>query len=107
MPLNAGIIVRTNCRGAKAEEILKELEELKERYEMVLQRGSSRVCFSLLEESIPEYMQILQNVYTQNLEEIVTDDRNLYERISQYARTAFPENTAVRLYARIEAAPVV
>ena len=38
MPLNAGIIVRTNCRGAKAEEILKELEELKERYEMVLQR---------------------------------------------------------------------
>ena len=98
MPLNAGIIVRTNCRGAKAEEILKELEELKERYEMVLQKGSSRVCFSLLEESIPEYMQILQNVYTQNLEEIVTDDRNLYERISQYARTAFPENTAIRLY---------
>ena len=66
---------------------------------MVLQKGSSRVCFSLLEESIPEYMQILQNVYTQNLEEIVTDDRNLYERISQYAiETAFPENTAVRLY---------
>lgn len=98
MPLNAGIIVRTNCRGAKEEEILKELEELKERYEMVLQKGSSRVCFSLLEESMPEYMQILQNVYTQNLEEIVTDDRKLYEQISQYAKTAFSANTAVRLY---------
>ena len=41
------------------------------RYEAVLQKGKSRVCFSVLEKSMPEYVQILQNLYSQDLEEIV------------------------------------
>ena len=61
-------------------------------------KGTSRVCFSLLEESLPEYMQVLQNVYTEHLEEIVTDNKSLYEAVSSYAKTAFPENTQIRLY---------
>ena len=40
----------------------------------------------------------LQNVYTEHLEEIVTDNKSLYEAVSSYAKTAFPENTQIRLY---------
>ena len=69
-----------------------------QRYQQVLLKGTSRVCFSLLEESLPEYMQVLQNVYTEHLEEIVTDNKSLYEAVSSYAKTAFPENTQIRLY---------
>lgn len=98
MPENAGIIVRTNSRNAADEEILIELDLLVQRYQQVLLKGTSRVCFSLLEESLPEYMQVLQNVYTEHLEEIVTDNRSLYEAVSSYAKTAFPENTQIRLY---------
>ena len=61
-------------------------------------KGTSRYAFSLLEESLPEYMQVLQNVYTEHLEEIVTDNKSLYEAVSSYAKTAFPENTQIRLY---------
>ena len=84
IPENVGIIVRTNCRDAQEEEILHELEELMKRYEAVLQKGKSRVCFSVLEKSMPEYVQILQNLYSQDLEEIVTDKQELYECAVQY-----------------------
>ena len=86
MPENVGIIVRTNCRDAQEEEILHELEELMKRYEAVLQKGKSRVCFSVLEKSMPEYVQILQNLYSQDLEEIVTDKQKLYECAVQYLK---------------------
>lgn len=98
IPENVGIIVRTNCRDAQEEEILHELEELMKRYEAVLQKGKSRVCFSVLEKSMPEYVQILQNLYSQDLEEIVTDKQELYECAVQYLKGYKQQEEIVRYY---------
>lgn len=98
MPKDVGIIVRTNCRNAQKEEILHELEELLSRYEEVLKKGKSRVCFSILEKSMPEYIQILQNLYQQDLEEIVTDKQELYENIMQYLKVYNQEEKILRYY---------
>lgn len=98
IPGNVGIIVRTNCRDAQEEEILHELEELMKRYEAVLQKGKSRVCFSVLEKSMPEYVQILQNLYSQDLEEIVTDKQELYECAVQYLKGYKQQGKIVRYY---------
>ena len=98
IPGNVGIIVRTNCRDAQEEEILHELEELMKRYEAVLQKGKSRVCFSVLEKSMPEYVQILQNLYSQDLEEIVTDKQELYECAVQYLKGYKQQEKIVRYY---------
>ena len=98
IPENVGIIVRTNCRDAQEEEILHELEELMKRYEAVLQKGKSRVCFSVLEKSMPEYVQILQNLYSQDLEEIVTDKQELYECAVQYLKGYKQQEKIVRYY---------
>lgn len=98
IPENVGIIVRTNCRDAQEEEILHELEELMKRYEAVLQKGKSRVCFSVLEKSMPEYVQILQNLYSQDLEEIVTDKQELYECAIQYLKGYKQQEKIVRYY---------
>lgn len=98
IPENVGIIVRTNCRDAQEEEILHELEELMKRYEAVLQKGKSRVCFSVLEKSMPEYVQILQNLYSQDLEEIVTDKQELYECAVQYLKGYKQREKIVRYY---------
>lgn len=84
MPENAGIIVRTNARNAKKEEILEELKNLQTRYETLLKKGQTRVCFSLLEEHIPDYLQTLQNVYTQTLDEIVTDDPEVFQAVQNH-----------------------
>lgn len=98
IPENVGIIVRTNCRDAQEEEILHEMEELMKRYEAVLQKGKSRVCFSVLEKSMPEYVQILQNLYSQDLEEIVTDKQELYECAVQYLKGYKQQEKIVRYY---------
>ena len=98
IPGNVGIIVRTNCRDAQEEEILHELEELMKRDEAVLQKGKSRVCFSVLEKSMPEYVQILQNLYSQDLEEIVTDKQELYECAVQYLKGYKQQEKIVRYY---------
>lgn len=98
VPENVGLIVRTNCREAQEEEILRELEHLLERYKEVLHKGKSRVCFSVLEESMPEYMQILQNAYIENLEEVVTDNQEIYKHIVQYLESYGQSEKIVRYY---------
>ena len=98
MPENAGIIVRTNARNAKKEEILEELKNLQTRYETLLKKGHSRVCFSLLEEHMPDYLQTLQNVYTQTLDEIVTDDPEVFQAVQDYLNCYGEYEIPLRFY---------
>lgn len=98
MPENAGIIVRTNARNAKKEEILEELKNLQTRYETLLKKGHSRVCFSLLEEHMPDYLQTLQNVYTQTLDEIVTDDPEVFQAVQNYLNCYGEYEISLRFY---------
>lgn len=98
LPKQAGVIVRTNCQDADAAEILKELEQLQMQYEDVLKRASTRVCFSLLKENIPDYMQVLQNTYTQSLEEIITDDKAVFQQIKSYLQCYETQEVPVRFY---------
>lgn len=98
IPENAGIIVRTNARNAKKEEILEELKNLQTRYETLLKKGHSRVCFSLLEEHMPDYLQTLQNVYTQTLDEIVTDDPEVFQAVQNYLNCYGEYEIPLRFY---------
>lgn len=97
-PQGAGLIIRTNAAEATETEILKELEELKERFESSYKKAVSRVCFSLLEKSMPKYLEALQNAYIQDMEEIVTDDEEMYRQLTEYIEK-YPQNAIrIRLY---------
>lgn len=98
LPKQAGLIVRTNCRDADAADILRELKQLQQQYEDLLRKASTRVCFSLLEESMPDYMQVLQSTYTKNLEEIVTDDKIIFQQIQRYLQCYETKVVPVRFY---------
>ena len=76
-----GIIVRTNAREASPEELTEELFQLRKRYQELRQRTASRVCYTLLEKGMSEPFRILKGVYIRDLEEIVTDDREIYTQI--------------------------
>ena len=76
-----GIIVRTNARETSPEELTEELFQLRKRYQELRQRTASRVCYTLLEKGMSEPLRILQGVYIRDLEEIVTDDREIYTQI--------------------------
>ena len=94
-----GIIVRTNAADAEKEEILRELAYLKNQYRKVAVEGRKRTCFSLLYETEPFYISAVRDAYSRNLEEIVTDVPEVYERLSQYlSENSADEKEKLRFY---------
>lgn len=79
-----GIIVRTNAREADIQSILRELELLKERKSRLFATAGWRTCYSLLSSSEPSYVNSIRDTYAENLEAIVTDDRDCYDALRTY-----------------------
>lgn len=79
-----GMIVRTNAAEASKEEFLHELEYLKKIYRKVAVDGRCRTCFSLLYEAEPFYLEAVRDIYSRELEEIVTDLPEVYEKLKEY-----------------------
>ena len=94
-----GLIVRTNAADAPKEEFLHELEYLKKLYQKVAVTGRNRTCYSLLYEAEPFYLAAVRDIYSRDLEEIVTDIPEIYQRISEYLVDFMPqEQEKLRLY---------
>ena len=94
-----GIIVRTNAADAPKEEILKELELLKSKYEKVAVKGRNRTCFSRLYETEDFYLNAVRDAGSRNLEEIVTDIQEVYDHIASYLEECSPlEKEKLRFY---------
>lgn len=79
-----GIIVRTNAADASLEEIGAEVLELKDRLYALLEKGTTRTCYSLLDGAEPSYVLSLRDTYAKGLGAIVTDDKNCYEQMHRY-----------------------
>lgn len=86
-----GIIVRTNAADASKEEILKELERLKDRYHKAVVQGRNRTCFSLVLETEPFYVAAVRDAYGRDLDEIITDVPEIREMILGYLEEISPE----------------
>lgn len=86
-----GIIVRTNAADASKEEILKELEWLKGRYNKAVVQGRNRTCFSLVLETEPFYVAAVRDAYGRDLDEIITDVPEIREMILGYLEEISPE----------------
>src|SRR5699024_3708037 len=65
----------------------------------LLAAAPSRVCFSCLKSSPPEYITDLKNVYMEGMETIVVEGRELYEKVHSYFESELPARTdLVELY---------
>lgn len=94
-----GLIVRTNAAEASKEEFLHELEYLKKLYQKVAVNGRNRTCYSKLYEAEPFYLAAVRDIYSRDLEEIVTDIPEIYDRLSVYLTDFRPEELEkLRLY---------
>ena len=79
-----GLIVRTNAREAEEEDLLQELHLLSRRRQKLLEAASHRTCYSLLASSEPSYVSSIRDAYSNELDAVVTDDRDCYETLRQY-----------------------
>lgn len=94
-----GMIVRTNCARAEKAEIFRELQYLMKLYDKVAVKGRSRTVYSLLSEEEPFYISRIRDTYMEELDEIVTDIPEVYERISEYLNMVSPaEAGKLRFY---------
>ncbi len=84
VPDSCGLIIRTNARHASDEELLAEISDLGKRMEDVLSRANTRCCYSCLYRPDPLYLTYLMGLYTEGLEEIVTDLPYVYEALSAF-----------------------
>lgn len=94
-----GIIARTNAAEASKEEFFHELEILKKQFEKVAVYGRNRTCYSLLYEAEPFYLAAVRDIYTRDLEEIITDIPEIHTRISEYLNEFQPDKLEIlKLY---------
>ncbi len=90
------LIVRTNA-GELAEEgpLVAEAESLAEELSHIIEIAASRTCYSCLRREKPEYLRFIENSYTAEYDEVVTDRTEIYAVLSGYAAQT---GISVRLY---------
>lgn len=92
-------IVRTNAELAENDEICKEALKLKEQYEEMMQIAPFRPQFTQLYSSKPSYISDILNIQTNQLEQIVTDDPELYLELHNYFKEGYPDEfSKLKLY---------
>ena len=94
-----GWLLRTNAGGASPEVIKKDLLRLQAKYEELMKTAQYRTCFSCLLARPSAYLKRLSDLYTKEVDEILTDDRELFEQMTEYFQENQPEDTAkLRFY---------
>lgn len=94
-----GVIVRTNAKNASEEEMDAEYSYLKEIYRSVVEYGIHKTAFSLLMEDEAPYIKQLRNICQEELEEILTDDQEIYNQAYEFLKSHQPGDLEkLRLY---------
>lgn len=94
-----GWLLRTNAGGAEPEVIKKDLLRLQTKYEELMKTAQYRTCFSCLLARPSAYLKRLGDLYTKEVDEILTDDRELFEQMTEYLQENQPEDIAkLRFY---------
>jgi ribonuclease E len=91
-PSEAGVIVRTAAEGASEEDLAADLDRLKKSWEQVRRKARrGRPPKALYEEPDLEE-RVVRDVFSPaEFQEIVTDSREVFERVATYLRDLAPE----------------
>lgn len=94
-----GYIVRTNAANIDERVLLEEAQTLFDLYQQIKETGICKSCFSCVYQGISEYLSDIRNGYSHELDEIITDDIELYEEIRNFMQTYQKEDLEkLRLY---------
>lgn len=85
---NYSIIIRTNAKelGEDVAPLCEEIKYLSENLTELLAKAKHRTCYSRLYEKPPFYLQGLRDMQEGQYEEIVTDDPDIFRKITEYAK---------------------
>lgn len=90
------LTIRTNAENAAdVSVVIEEAKALAAQMSRILSTGDKRTCFSCLYQSEPSYLSFIKNCYQSDYDEIITDEKEFYERLLDDERTA---SLAIRYY---------
>ena len=95
-----GIIFRTNAETALDEEILAEAEHLIQQFDLVCQKAMYRKPFQLIYEAPKGYLSLIRDQRQTCLNEIVTDQRDIYDVVLAYLKDNQDEEKILQLFER-------
>lgn len=96
---NYGLIVRTNALQVSDFQLKEEEKRLAALYQTVCETGVHKAKGSLVYRSFPWYIDLLRDFPEQKLLDVVTDDVEIFFRISEYVLHFQPEDVdKIRLY---------
>lgn len=91
------LIVRTNAGELKdMGPLIAEARALSEQMEHIMQVASQRTCYSCLYRSRSDYLSFVENAYTAEYDEVVTDIAEVYEQLREHLAKM---GIALRFYA--------
>lgn len=82
-----GLIVRTNAAFVAKELIEEEIKTLMRIYEEVKVRGSHKTAFSMVLPAPTGYLCDIRDSLSVSTDEIITDNKDIYEEILDYLKT--------------------
>ena len=80
---NYSIIVRTNAENANDKDIVDELQELLGEWNDIYNKALTRTAYTILKNTEPEYIKRIDGIYDGEIVEVVTDDKDIYEKLSR------------------------
>ena len=79
-----GLVIRTNACQEEEETLNKELEGLLTEYESMMQRAKASPGKTLLQGQIPYYIRLAQELPMSSLDEILTDEEEIYKELLSF-----------------------
>ncbi|MBQ8279426.1 MAG: ribonuclease E/G [Roseburia sp.] len=76
-----GLILRTNAKDASDEEILAEIAALAKEWQTLKETAQHKTCYTCLKKEPPTYIKEIVNLPTSSVDELITDDRALFEQL--------------------------
>ena len=90
---NYAFIVRTNAESAPEDLLEREVARLANDYRQIVEFGVHWKCFSKLYSTPPAYLWEIRDGYAEEIEEIKTDDDEIYGQLKQYLAEYQPEDS--------------
>ena len=96
---NYQLIVRTNAAQLDSfEPLVAEAQALAAQLAHLIDIGDKRTCYSCLHREKPEYLSFIENAYTSEYDEIITDLPEIYQELKVNIPLRLYEDSILPLY---------
>jgi ribonuclease G len=99
LPEQMGAIIRTTCTGREAKEIAKDINFLVETWQHIQKEFESASAKEHIYQDIELALQIVRDHLDDDVDEIISDNKDTQRKIYQFVKTVAPEySQKIKLY---------